>query len=88
MDFKLFYFSKLITENDSDLDRDMKSRLLKGQEIANKLNLKFHGWQEAFETFTGAFVFTDKKTRSTFFAKDENEAEQNLNKMRLKFKTS
>jgi hypothetical protein len=85
MVFKDFYYMHLITEKDSNLTDDLKELLKKGQSIATKLGLKFNGWQEAFEKFAGAYVFSDPKTKSSFFATTEEEAKQNLSKMRLKY---
>ena len=52
-----------------------------GKALAKKYNCIYNGWWEDL----GRYTFTDKKTKSTFAAKDEKEFVKELKDMRDSF---
>jgi hypothetical protein len=59
---------------------------LSGQSIAKSLGITYNGIQEGAGKIPEQFTFTDPVTKSSFLAKDANDAAQKLKIMRLKFK--
>ena len=56
-----------------------------GQTIAKQLDVNYNGIQQGFGDTPAQYTFTDKKTGSTFVAKDAAEAQTKLTDMRAKF---
>lgn len=74
MKFKIFYNKPKIFKENNQYDDE-------GQRLAMKYDLIYNGWWEDANKFT----FTDKDTKSTFLANDEEELIKKLNKMKKSF---
>ena len=53
-----------------------------GNRLADKYNLIYNGW---WKDPVNKFTFTEKKTKSTFIASDEEELRSTLNDMLLRY---